>query len=254
MAYRSRPRRRPARRIRRAARRNPGKVSRSVAGMGHIFKRMTGVVSITNESSSLPHITTICNGWQIGNFAPSIFGTTTQFGLSANFQLRDVIDSTDFTNLFDRYKIIGVKLKFMYQMATGYDQVNPQAPFGPHSQPLPLIDIAFDGDDSDLPVSQTQVQQKGYCKTHTLRGGSSFKTYWKPRVDKLLYGSSIGTSAYTSERACYIDCNSNQVQHFGLKAWITAWPFDTTLAGSTQPCWGSLTVQPTYYVALRDSI
>lgn len=230
-----------------------GQISRTIPNVTHVFKRMTGVVNISNDGSKAPSITTTCNGWQITGQQPSTFGTTSQFGLSCNFQLRDVIAPQDFTNLFDRYKLVGVKLKFLYQMAQGYDQVNPTGAFPPHAQPLPIVDYTFDGDDSNLPASQTEVQQHGFAKTQILMAGKTFKSYWTPRIDKGVYNAGGVTPAYTSERSCWIDCNSNAVEHYGGKFWITSWPYDTTLAGTVQPVWGSLTIQPIYYVALKDS-
>lgn len=220
-----------------------GMISKSIPSVTHVFKRNCGVVQITNTGIFQPAITTLCNGWQIGGFLPSAFGTTTQFGLSANFQLQDVIESSDFTQLFDRYKLVGVKLKFMYQQTTSPDS-------GVVSNVNPIIDISFDGDDSDLPVSQTSVQVKGFNKTHLLSATRPFKTYWTPRIDKVVYGVS---TAYTSERSCWLDCNSPQVEHYGMKAWITSWPFDQNNAGNPQKAFGELTIQPTYYIALKDS-
>lgn len=228
----------------RAAMVRAGMVHKSIPSVSHVFKRKCGPVQITNSGSTAPQITTTCNGWQIGGFSASAFGTTTQFGLSANFQLQDVIESTDFTQLFDRYKIVGIKLKFMYQQTTSANS-------GVVSNVHPIMDMSFDGDDSDLPVSQTAVQVKGFSKTHLLNSNRPFKTYWTPRVDKVVYTSGIST-AYTSERSCWLDCNSPQVQHYGMKAWITSWPFDTNLIG-TQPAYGELTIQPTYYIAFKDS-
>lgn len=249
-AYRRKaPTRKPRRPVpyggKRAAMIRSGMIRKSIPSVTHVFKRNCSVVQIKNEGILAPYLQTLCNGWQIGNFNPSAFGTTLQFGLSANFQLQDVIESTDFTQLFDRYKIVGVKLKFMYQSTTSPDS-------GVVSTVNPIIDISFDGDDSDLPASQTTVQVKGFNKTHLLNQNRPFKTYWTPRIDKVVYTSGVST-AYSSERSCWLDCNSPQVQHYGMKAWITSWPFDQTNAGNPQKAFGELSIQPTYYIALKDS-
>jgi len=220
-------------------------LSKTIPSKSHIFKRVCNVVQITNTGRGLPIITTTTGGWQIGNYATSAFGTTTQFGLSASFRLNDVTNPSEFTALFDRYKIVGVKLKYMYQSTTSTNS-------GVVSNVFPIINVAFDGDDATLPSSEVEVQQKGYCKTHLLTPTRPFKTYWTPRVDKTIY-SAGALPAYTSERSCWIDCNSSLVEHYGLKAWITSWPFDSSILGSEQSAWGELTIQPTYYLAFKDS-
>ena len=192
-------------------------------------------------------------GWFLGptvvdNYNPF----TAQFGLSANFQLRDVINPTDFTALFDRYKIIGVKLKFQYQNMTGADAVNwsDLKGNGPTYTQIPIMDYSYDCDDSEIPTSRPQVQQKGYAKQKLLTAMRPFSVYYKPRVTKSIYATN---PAFTSEKACYLDCNSTDIEHYGFKAWITGWPYNYTQQGQTQSTKGILTIQPCFYLACKDS-
>lgn len=221
-------------------------LSRSIPAKSHIFKRVCNVVQITNSGIQQPVITTTAGGWNISGVQASAFGHTSQFGLSADFRLNDVTNAGDFTALFDRYKIVGVKLNFMYQSTSSDGSA-------PVSNVMPVINVAFDGDDSTLPTSQVEVQQKGYCKTHMLNPNLPFKTYWTPRVDKVIYQEGV-SPAYSTERACWIDCNNSTVPHYGMKAWVTSWPYDLTIAGNRQPAWGELSIQPTYYIACKDTI
>ena len=64
---------------------------------------------------------------------------TWQTGMGMNFNLSECIDSSELTSLFDRYKILGVKLKFLFQSNhSGYP--------GGNRAPLPVLTYAFDAD------------------------------------------------------------------------------------------------------------
>jgi hypothetical protein len=210
------------------------------------------IVIFQSGTNNLQFNTNGSFGWFLG---PTVVDTynpfTSQFGLSANFQLRDVINPTDFTALFDRYKIAGVKLKFSYQNMTGADATNwNNASLGPTYTQVPIMDYSYDADDSEIPTSRPVVQQKGYAKQKLLTAMRPFNVFYKPRVTKSIYATN---PAFSSEKACYLDCNSSDIEHYGFKAWISGWPFNNTIAGSAQLTQGILTIQPVFYISCKDS-
>ena len=225
---------------------------RSVAGTSHLFKRMGQPIVIQNIGTAPPTIAPTTTGFQIGSALAGNFPGTCDFPLSANFRLKDVQVPSDFTNLFDRYKLVGVKLKFLYQMYTSSDQADYSSGVS-GTLPLPIMDYSYDADDSEVPISRAEVQVKAYAKTKILTANSPWKTYYTPRVDKAVYNAGLVSTAFTSERACWIDCNNNDVQHYGFKAWISSFPWDTTVYPGKQGGHGMLTIQPIYYIAMRDS-
>jgi hypothetical protein len=167
-----------------------------------------------------------------------------------NFQLDDVLQSGDFVQLFDRYKIVGVKLKFTYQCSIGGDQANWQSA-GPLSQVLPIIDFTYDADDANPPTTRALIQVKAYAKQRILQANQTFSMYYKPRVTKTVYnGGPPNPVAYTTEKPCWLDCANPDVQHYGFKAWISSWPYSSTAPTSTN---GVLTIQPVYYIMCRDT-
>lgn len=230
------PRRLPrVRRIGRNVRRNLGIPART-----HLVKRLGEPIVVNNVSelgNILPVLTQDGNGsFELGSAnAEGGLASTYSYGLAAKFKLSSVIQEHDITQMFDRYKIVGVALKILYQN-------NNSSVAG--NQPLPAMWYAFDGDDSTVPTQYQDVMVKGYCKQMVLNGTTFRSWYCKPRVDKLVYQEGL-TSAYTSERAPFIDCNSDDVPHYGFKAWIANW--------SVLAIDHVLRIQPIYYLALKDT-
>lgn len=227
--------------MRRRVRTNAVGITRSLASLTHMFKREGAVVRINNTGmGAAAYLNTTANGWQLSYQANDTFASTQQFGIAASFRLKDVLTPTDFTDLFDRYKIVKVVLKMMYQsnVSSAY----------PGSDLLPIINYSFDADDAEVPPNLETVTTKGYCKNRVLNANRPFSWVCKPRIDKQIYNDGI-TTAYSSERACWIDCQNPTVQHFAFKAWVNNFPLGQGDAGIMS----QLTIQPIYYLAFKDS-
>lgn len=205
-----------------------------------LIKRVGQLIKIGNDTTTgSASALSSGNGSLVVGANSTDNGGTNQFPASLRFKLDSVMDYTDITQLFDRYKILGVKLKFMYQHnnASNNNTGNNVA--------LPMLSYAFDGDDANNVASYTDLAVKQYTKTKVLNANSLFQAYFKPRITKEVYRTST-TTGYTSEKACYIDCNTADVHHFGLKMWIQNWCPGTTILNL-------LTIQPIYYLALKDT-
>ena len=207
-----------------------------------VFKRVGQICRIANDPVLGSPTASAANN---GNSSLFVGGTSTdtantfQYGASMQFKLESVLDSNDFTNLYDRYKIVGVKLKFLYQS----NLANSDSTTGTNA--LPLISYAFDGDDASLPTGYLDLARKQYTHQKILNGNRFFSYYIKPRITKEIFNSPI-TTGYSSERACWLDCNSAGIPHFGVKMWINNWN-----SGNTK--FNQLTIQPTYYLAMKDT-
>lgn len=215
------------------------KLGLRLASKTHIFKRFAQDVVVANTSNGM-WITSDA-GSQCTQIAAVTddFGTQ-QGGFGMEFKINACIESTDFTQLFDRYKIVGVKLKFLYQNnMSGIPGTGATAP-------LPRITYAFDADDASVPANRLAVAVKGYAKERVLNGNRQFSVFIRPRLDKLVYQQGL-TSAYSSERACWLDCVNDGVPHYGLKVWINNWYSDSSTSSQ------KLTIQPIYYLALKDT-
>lgn len=195
----------------------------------------------TGASGGNPIATATGNGSLICPAGTSLTDTlnTRQVGASMIFKLDSVQDSNDFLNLFDRYKIIGVKLKFLYQC----NLANSDSTTGTNA--LPLLSYTFDADDATQPTQLEDVQKKQHCHQRILNGNGMFSIYYKPRILKEVYASAVSTG-YNSAKATWLDTASQSIPHYGLKMWINNWN-----PGNTK--FHQLTIYPTYYLALKDT-
>lgn len=164
---------------------------------------------------------------------------TWQTGIGMNFNLSEVVQTSDFTSLFDRYKILGVKLKFLFQS-------NQTGIPGGTRAPLPTIVYSYDADDQDSPTTKSIVQVKQYAKERILNGNRTFSVFYKPRVARMVYQDLVNT-AYESAKAPWLDCTNSTVPHYGLKLWINNWFSDYNTSSY------KLTISPTYYLAMKDT-
>ena len=224
--------------VRRGVRTNAIGRTRSIASMTHTFKRDGRVIQILNsQTDGSWGVFNLGTNFAVGTNSPD-FGGGFQFPVSASFSLKDVIDYTDFTDLFDRYKITKVVLKIMYQTNIGVGS----------NGILPVMNYTFDCDDADLPVNQQDVTRKGYVKTKILNANRPFSWVCKPRISKQVYDGL--NAAYMSERPCWLDCTNPDVPHFAFKAWLRNCPIGTVENNSQ---FAQITIQPVYYLALKDT-
>lgn len=215
--------------------------ARRIPGLVHRVKRMAQTIYIKNNSTTgQPVLTADGNGSfvQATPVAGALNGTW-DFTLSSQFMLQCLTQVSDMTNFFDRYKIVGVALKFHY---LGNAAIVQQVGTVQQNSNLPTLYYAFDGDDAALNTAAV-IQQKGYCKSRVLNANRPTSLFLRPRLTKEVAG--VVTPGVTSEKPCWIDCNSSSIPHFGMKFAITDW-----VGGDINNC---LRIQPTYYLQFRDT-
>lgn len=159
-----------------------------------------------------------------------------QFGWSHNFRLQNVLAPTDFTNLYDRYKIVGVKYRIFYHQ----NQAQVQG-----AQMLPLMHFSLDSDDSTAPGSLSAVSAKGDCKTKVLGNQQYIQMYIRPKVAGSLYQSGV-TAAYDVEKSKWINSTYPAVEHYGIKTWLN----NVYMAVGVNT---AISIEPVYYIACKDS-
>lgn len=162
---------------------------------------------------------------------------TGEQGLAFQFNLSALPNAGEFTNLFDRYKITGVKLRIMF-LANSNDTGVAS------TLSIPIMHYISDLDDAAPPTSENEILQKNFLKTRRL--DEPFTYFLRPKATSEIYASPSSTG-YSVAKSMWIDSNSLQIPHFGFKAWIGNGPSNV----STQVL-GRLKVYATYYVALRD--
>lgn len=163
-------------------------------------------------------------------YSGSISGSTVldTFGATA-FALNLCPNYTEFTTLFDMYKICAVKVSYMPRANSAEVGTN---------QGLVKFFTVVDYDDSNNPTSINELLQ--YESLKTTNTTKDHNRYLKPKLAKALYQSAVST-AYGATRG-WIDCENPGVPHYGLKYALQ------TLPTGNQ----SYDVKVTYYLAFKN--
>lgn len=168
------------------------------------------------------------------------------FGISVT--LDGLPNYTEFTNLFDQYKITYVKFYFVNR-GTNLSMIES---YNNAALGMPQMVICVDKDDIATPASseagmnaiRERAKARSFCWTPEKR---VFTIGWKPNVLGAVYESGIST-AYTPKTNTWIDCSDPATPHYGLKGVIQV-PFST----GVMPGELRFDVYATVYVSCRGT-
>jgi hypothetical protein len=130
------------------------------------------------------------------------------------FQLTYVPASTDFTNLFDQYRIRSVTMTWhptASQVAVGADA----------DHQLPDLYTVIDQNDGTVPTTVTTLLQ--YQTLKVARFDKPYTRRFEPRVALATFQGGVSTAYSDSEKAIWIDKSYPSVQQYACK-WALVWP------------------------------
>jgi len=183
------------------------------------------------------------SGWSLGTISPDDNGLV-QFGGVMKFQLDDVINPTDFTALYDRYKITGVKITFIPLANQAYAALSTTG--NSQTSTLPTIVTAIDYDDSGVPNNSLTLLEKMDSKVRRL--DKPFSVYIKnPKVSSTVNAESGNVSAVISN-AGYINTANDDVNFRGFKFYIR----DMYAPDSAGKQNSLIRIQTKYYLKFKD--
>lgn len=125
---------------------------------------------------------------------------------SRKFSLSDLANYTEFTSLYDQYKIKAIKFTLL-----------PRVTEADVAQAVPTVSTCIDLDDNTAPSSIDDMVQ--YQNFRMTRGNVAHTRYWKPAVSSMAWNSGVGT-AYTVSKNLWIDVGSSGIPYFGIKGCI----------------------------------
>lgn len=211
---RSRPFKRTAFR-RRTTMRRMRRVRRVGIGI-HKYKRyVTGLQAWTTNTTNSLSVD--------GSMVMSSVVNQSETDFAMGFRFTDLKNMTEFSNLYDQYKITGVK--FMIQMIN-----SPDASTGPNgggagnfnrTNFYPRLHWAIDRDDA-LVESVSQIKERQRSRNCVMRPNKIVKI-WIPAPTALQSVASGGSSSTVTaglKSAPWLDIAQNQVTHYGLKCGI----------------------------------
>lgn len=137
-----------------------------------------------------------------------------------NFRLADLPNSSDFTNLFDQYRIVAVEC--IYVFSSHILAANSR---------YPRITFAVDYSDSTSPANEAEVLQ--YQNAEMFQFGQvrhTFKRVIRPRAAMAAFEGAFTGYGMASPNQ-WFDTNDSSVQYYGTKEWM-AFYNTTTNTGS----------------------
>lgn len=161
------------------------------------------------------------------NAASIINNTLNDTPFVTTFRLSDVPNSSEFQNLFDQYKIRGIKWKLMVRSSDYTSGIT-----------APKVMTVVDKDDGLAPTNMAEILQYQNLKTTTF--GKAHTRYFKPNIayqlgdlTTLVNMRAIGTG--------WCDMANPNVPHYGIKGIIT--PSSAALA---------FDLMVTYYLSFKN--
>lgn len=160
--------------------------------------------------------------------------TDTQQNYGRYYALNALHEVSDYTNLFDQYRIAAIKVEFLFDK-TGEEVSSVH--------PMPILSTVIDYDDYTALVDENDyLQYSTYRRSPINR---KHKLYFRPRVAAAVY-QAVGTG-YQNIKAPWLDCANTSVQHYGVK-FMTDGSQNGGIGGNTL---GHLRIYTTYYIQFR---
>ncbi len=138
-------------------------------------------------------------------------------GVGRVFKLSNLPNTTEFTNLFDQFRIVRVEVEYVFSTHILASQAK-----------YPRITFAVDYSDASNPASENDILQ--YENAETFQFGQvkhMFKRVFQPRAALASYqGAFTGYGLANPNQ--WFDTNNSSIEYYGTKEWITN--YNTTAA------------------------
>lgn len=152
------------------------------------------------------------------------------------FQLSDLPAYSEFTALYDQYKINCVVLSWKLMNAPEAQGMQYNA------SNYPEIIYCYDYDTNAPASTLNQIRERGNCKQKILRPNSYMKMVIRPKITTPVFNGAL-SFAYAVHRPSWIDCTNASVPHFGIQYAIDNFQNPNYV----------LTVEAKYYVSFRNT-
>lgn len=153
--------------------------------------------------------------------------------INMSFSLGDLTNASEFTTLYDQWKLNGVKIELIPK----YSQSNPVENAITTIVQQPNVHTVIDYDSSAL-LGMTDIVQ--YQNMKTTRGNAIHKRFLKPKVSYNIL-SATGASVRSPTTRAWIDCSATNVLYRGVLGTITS---------GNISC--SYDLKMTYYLAFKN--
>jgi len=147
---------------------------------------------------------------ELANIFPSATSQSTYF--SYIFRFSDLPTVSEFTGLFDQYRILGVKITFYPYAVNAFVISNTQ-----QTLEIPQLYTVLDYDDATVPTTFTSLDEYKNCKIFQFR--RPYSRYFSPKLlSQSLFTATSGTFGQLSvSPKNWVDMANTNVNYYGLK-------------------------------------
>lgn len=156
-----------------------------------------------------------------------------------DFNLSQINNFSDFTNIADRYKITKVDVKILYNA----NAIAGSAALGSYPSMLPVIHWINDQDDNGVQTALSLREKMG-LKSRTCGDGKFVKFSVVPKPAAVV---APGTAFAVPTKPMWINSSYTTVPHYGIKGYFQNWSLQ--VASTAVSCF---TFELKYHVTLRD--
>lgn len=210
MAYRRKTyrRRNLRRKARRSFKRRASRINKKGVAI-HYFKRtFVAECSVTNA------------GWQ----------NQTTLGAYSALQLQNVPGYTEFTSMYDQYKICGLRQKFIFNRTSTETS---------GSSEMPQLLTVNDFNDSTALANEAEALE--YASYKMRRLDKPVSRYYRPSINVTVPNATSGMAV----KSRWLNTSEVDIDHFGLKVAVD------TISSATGTTIGTLRIYYTFYLAFK---
>jgi hypothetical protein len=156
-------------------------------------------------------------------------------GVGRRFRLSDVPGSSDFTNLFDQYRIVAVEAIYVFSTHILASQAR-----------YPRITFCVDYSDASNPASENAILE--YQNAESFQFGQvkhTFKRVLKPRAALGAFEGAF-TGYGMAPLGMWFDAADSAIEYYGTKEWLSN--YNTTIATGAQ-----VNVYHRYHLEFKNS-
>jgi len=152
------------------------------------------------------------------NAYPNISVAGTESSVNHVFALQDIVNASEFSSLFDQYKIN--KVIVTYQLLTNPDASNALNVPGNNPAPTNWYPVVWSIEDYDDSATNNieEMKQRIGVKRQVMRPNQIMSFVVYPKVQVQVYKTAL-TTGY-APRSMYVDMDQMDIQHYGLKTVI----------------------------------
>ena len=161
--------------------------------------------------------------------------------ITGAFQLSYLPNYSDFTNLFDEYRIVGISIKWIFT-ANNANYISQNTNNIDAVCGLPLLHYCIDTNSASPAATINAMREYNTYKVRRL--DKPCKVYIRPSVASAVYDSAA-TWGYTSTRKPWIDTSTPTVDYYGIK-----WAIDPVYTAYAYEI-GAVEIIYTYYVQCK---